>query len=402
MKDKEVKMTVKEVEENPEVKSESTYMYLSVIPEAEKPELIKLFEKTFWNCANIIIIKESVNLVLPVYRGRMSVGGLMQLTNRDVINERFESGHIGSVGVMGLSGPMGSPGPSGSPGSPSNIEFTIYGNTECKNISQLNLNSEDNGNDQVYQNDELNELMLPYKHNLKAIEKMERERKQDKQKYLPPPRISDKAEELAVVNDIIRLHNTQLRDLSRVNLLSLSYKDCSPESLTRENLEEDESQSIGGLDDSDEDDMADPIIGENIQHIIQDSYAGKITHGKKVHVSSTASNIEYNYETPATPCIIGLSISHIIEFKDIDVNEYIEISKELITDAIENANKSLLESLNQVFVADRCCICLDDEDKNLNTIFYNCGHQCCHKQCAQSINKCPVCRTLITAQIATS
>ena len=137
----------------------------------------------------------------------------------------------------------------------------------------------------------------------------------------------------------------------------------------------------------------------NANDIIGGSYAGQITTGRKIEVRSTPSEIEFDYDVPAANCNIGLSISKDIEFREINADIYISEAKEQIEDIIKNESKILLESLSRVFKSDQCCVCLDEEDKNLNVIFYSCGHQCCHKACVINMNKCPLCRTLITAQI---
>jgi len=130
--------------------------------------------------------------------------------------------------------------------------------------------------------------------------------------------------------------------------------------------------------------------------IIEESYIGQVVTGKEVKVESIDTDVNFDYDNPAEKCVIGLSISNKIEFKNIGRNIYVECANELIRNAISNSNKLLLESLKRVYSSKECCICFD---KKPNVIFYQCGHQCCHKKCSKNITKCPLCRSIVSAHI---
>jgi hypothetical protein len=131
--------------------------------------------------------------------------------------------------------------------------------------------------------------------------------------------------------------------------------------------------------------------------IIKDSYASAVSGGKEIDVYSSFSGIEYSYDTASEPCVIGLSISEKIEFKDEELDDtMLELAKDLLTDVIKNASKDLLEKITKIYKSEACSICLeDDEDERLDAVFYQCGHQCCHYKCSEKLNKCPLCRCVI-------
>lgn len=142
--------------------------------------------------------------------------------------------------------------------------------------------------------------------------------------------------------------------------------------------------------------------GELNDDVIKNSFASEVKYGKEIQVNSYDSNIEYSYDHASAPCVLGLSISNKLEFKTLLNNEsLLEIGKELISDAIKNQSKELLNKLTKIFEEDKCAICLDDnlQENPLDIIFYQCGHKCCHYDCAKTMNKCPLCRNLIAASI---
>lgn len=156
-----------------------------------------------------------------------------------------------------------------------------------------------------------------------------------------------------------------------------------PMSNNRNDLEE-ESGSIGGLLESDDDD------------IINQSTIGKITGGKKIEVTSTKSNDEFDYECQSVPLITGLSISNKLKIQPCDKQLYVDHAKEIIWNIINNNYKQMLQNIT-VYEEDTCCICLDENEKP-NVVLYQCGHKCVHKNCLMNkITNCPLCRSIIQA-----
>ena len=132
---------------------------------------------------------------------------------------------------------------------------------------------------------------------------------------------------------------------------------------------------------------------------IDNSKVAIMSGGRRITEQSYATNIEYNYERNSCNCVIGLSINENIEF--INYNNDEEILKEVINTIsriIDGKNDDLVNQLNKIYIDEECCICMEGKP---DLIFYQCGHQCCHADCAQDIqnNKCPLCRTNIKARI---
>ena len=60
--------------------------------------------------------------------------------------------------------------------------------------------------------------------------------------------------------------------------------------------------------------------------------------------------------------------------------------------ATDEENKKIQCYMNEI----TCKICLTERSKIL---FQPCGHFCCCLQCANKVNKCPICRATITERI---
>ena len=445
----EKKVTVKEAEL--EEKSEANYLFLSVVPQLGKEELKKLFTKTIWKCADVIVIKEKVKEYNNELYGRNNYYrterlGVDQSLNFNE-NERSDLVHRPTStrssrleGLIQQSEKLNS-----------NAQYS-----RSTSISQL-----------LDQSEEIDERLTSIREMSKTLSDVEIGEMHDNIETHEEEKIHlegmsgpkqfcsrSKSSNTSLFSSLFKSNSTQVNTRSpndsnidgmamprsssssffgsifkpsnntntntNTNTMSsnVSSNDTNksffgsifksknstesiPRSPTAESSQDSSSQSMFGK-------FKQNLFGnknnnnnndQNMQQVIEDSYVGKIGYGKKVQVSSVESEAEFDYDLPAAPCVIGLSISDKIVFRTIDLEEYIEIAKEVIKDILENENRSLIESLDKVFVAEQCCICLDEEDKKLDAIFYNCGHQCCHKQCSQDLKKCPLCRSIITAQI---
>ena len=78
--------------------------------------------------------------------------------------------------------------------------------------------------------------------------------------------------------------------------------------------------------------------------------------------------------------------------------ELIDIADMMIADDIAISAEFYKEQLGTIFESESCVICLED-DTTPDSIFYACGHKCCHFDCSNSIPVCPMCRLTITAKI---
>jgi len=76
------------------------------------------------------------------------------------------------------------------------------------------------------------------------------------------------------------------------------------------------------------------------------------------------------------------------------------VARMMIKDIEENNSKEMLKLLSRTFEEKNCVICLE-EDAPPNVVFFQCGHKCCHMNCiTTSIQKCPLCRQLISATLS--
>ncbi len=131
--------------------------------------------------------------------------------------------------------------------------------------------------------------------------------------------------------------------------------------------------------------------------IIDNSYIAKVSGGRKITEKSRTVKLKFNYERVSVPCVLGLSIADNLEFFDeLTVEELKEEAKIMIQDLVNNSAKELLSKLTKVFKSKECVICLEE---GTDTVYYQCGHQCCHYKCGNQIKKCPLCRQHISALI---
>jgi hypothetical protein len=138
---------------------------------------------------------------------------------------------------------------------------------------------------------------------------------------------------------------------------------------------------------------------------IKDSLASRVTSGDRtIDTIGYYSGVNYSFNTASVPCCISLSVSNKIVFGDEpNFEHFVALAKEMIQDYMTAGAKAFLEKLTTIFKSDVCGICLDGVDSDtpnqLDCVFYQCGHQCCHYECGKTLNKCPMCRTHITAKI---
>ena len=132
---------------------------------------------------------------------------------------------------------------------------------------------------------------------------------------------------------------------------------------------------------------------------IDSSKVATIAGGRHIEEHGIETSIEYNYDRNSCSCVIGLSINENIEFIDYNnQEELLDEIKNTISKLIDGKNDDLINQLDKIYIEKECCICMDDKP---DLIFYQCGHQCCHYDCAQDLpnNRCPLCRNNIKARI---
>lgn len=130
---------------------------------------------------------------------------------------------------------------------------------------------------------------------------------------------------------------------------------------------------------------------------VMESKAATVRGGRTIEVATTETSIEYEYDAPSRPCILGLSVSDKLRFRHVAPDAATlsaQTAKELIDGYV---NKRYAEFLaTKTYTSSSCCICLDDGP---DVVFYACGHQCTHRACAKTLTDCPFCRQSIVAQL---
>lgn len=137
----------------------------------------------------------------------------------------------------------------------------------------------------------------------------------------------------------------------------------------------------------------------NDEDMVEQSHAVQVDGGRHIEVRSGQTNVIYDFDLPSRPCALGLSLSQQVRFyEEPDHDVLIVEAKNSINDYENSHGQFYLKKLTTIYKDDQpCCICLEEEP---NVVMYQCGHQCCCAGCLkEDVNKCPLCRTTISAQI---
>lgn len=332
-----------------------TYFYLSVTPQINKPELIERFKETYWNCVDVFCIKE--NKLVKKERDYMGIPReyFDRLPNEEPADRRSmgwipltRTGYINTVAARRDAEVY--------------RELNDIGVYDIPLSNRLKESSPKSliGRTTSFIKSKLN----PFNNNKTSQNFFDNGSRSNQFKYSQI--VPDGDETLPTFK------TTECYD-------DLDYQEKTINSKCKQNKE------------------------ENLGEIIKTSYASKLdVSGRTLTVNSTVTGIEYNYETSSAPCLICLSISDKIIFREkTNMEGLIEIGQELIKQLTNTEFKKYLENLSKVYESDECVICFEGkaDNKPLNTIFYQCGHKCCHQECGSSLNKCPLCRKYITAHI---
>ena len=120
--------------------------------------------------------------------------------------------------------------------------------------------------------------------------------------------------------------------------------------------------------------------------------AAELTYGRHVEVFSQETGHDYAYEHCSEPTVLCMSIWTEMKFLPlVAVEEELEAE---VKEWVENEGKSLIESLNAIYKAETCVIDLESE---ADTIVCCCGHQCLNHANVANLQRCPLCRSPITA-----
>ena len=405
---KTVNVTVKEDEAGD--KPTGTYYFLSVIPQSGKEELIELYKETVWSCVDVFVTKKKKLEERPWEPVRMTPG----------LSFPYRSG----TPSFGQPVPVGPVGPVGEPGPNDPVDRSPYlqvgGRTQrqmtqrtSEDMFDINQYLPQGVNDDWFEpapepitvrNRHLINISRPIGTNtigtsLRNAPSPWPQETDESNEYAPFDPRTDNGEDSDVMTDEAG-EPSDLFDVVDIlpQEVNGDWFDMGPTINTR--------TTVHGSDDAPirESYMKRTPIRERemaADMLIEDSLASTVSTGRKISVHSVTTNIEYNYDTPAVPCVIGLSISDKIIFNEnVTDDELIEMGKEYIIDMIEAEGKKLLAEITQIYMEEHCVVCLNSEhNKPTNIVFYQCGHCRCHSECVKELTKCPLCRRHISAQI---
>lgn len=139
---------------------------------------------------------------------------------------------------------------------------------------------------------------------------------------------------------------------------------------------------------------------------ILNSKVAKVTYGDVVDVQSINTNLKYRFDLPSPTYQIGMS--HIENFQ-LEAKEQLDstVAAAVIAEYMsclqkikDNLYKAELEKM-KVYATEECIVCMETISPTL--VFFKCGHACvCGSECVMGMKNCPICRTVITAQITRS
>lgn len=374
-KTKKEKVTVEE-DESSGNKPTGSYFYLSVVPQIDRSELVERFKETFWACADFFVIKEKVQQ----YQWGTGYSPHPYLPNSGML----ESSHF------------------------RNMSYNTFNNMSRGQSANINISSNSSN---YFRTEQC--AIIPESAMQKATHDMDDDSDDSSSEECDlggglmgddgwcdfTPR-SIKSEDKEEILNALTSHEIHIDTVDDSSTRFCDERTDS-EHTSLMNKYKENSRMVEEHNSMRKKSMIDVKKSKpQTFQTIQDSYAGKIEGGRKIDVHSAFTGVEYAYDTAAEPCVIGLSISDKVVFRDLPSQEYMtKVGSEMIEDFIKSQGKEFLDKLTKVYEEATCIICLDDDEKP-DTIFYQCGHKCIHQECMDNkLDKCPLCRNHITASI---
>jgi len=421
---KEVKVTVKE-DESSGSKPTGTYYFLSIVPQFGKTELIELFKETVWKCVDMFCIKKKIEQVQHRRNNFLTwgFGGINHATNlidntptrpftyqidnrlhntlrsptRPIINQIGNS----NTSMSDFNWDENNSGPNLSSILKYNIPTHNSKNKDIDHSFDWDENDQNDSNVSFFGGNVNNNNNLNNNNN--------NNKNDDNMSDFTGADMTDLTD-WDIIEDESYCNNNVGNNLNDNSQMGKFFKAKSMGPLgtlgTHRSLEPEDLFGVDKyLPQEVNDDwfgvQPEPISVKN-RHLIENSFASTVSTGRTMVVNSSESGLGYNYDTPSVPCVIGLSIYEKLNFRTGPKKEdLIKLGKVHIKDIVENASKVLLSELEKIYISSSCAICLEGiEDNNpLNSVLYQCGHQCCHYECGSKLEKCPLCRKHITANI---
>lgn len=135
----------------------------------------------------------------------------------------------------------------------------------------------------------------------------------------------------------------------------------------------------------------------DMDFVVKQSFAAMVRGGRQLEVTSGFTGKSYVYDNHSVKCTLGLSVAEGLTFRDYPPrSELIQVGEMIIKHYTEETMHTYLEQLSKIYLSEDCVICMNGVP---SSVFYSCGHQCCHHDCGEKLKQCPLCRTYITAMI---
>lgn len=157
--------------------------------------------------------------------------------------------------------------------------------------------------------------------------------------------------------------------------------------------DDEEEENVGILEETSK--PSSLITTESDSDIIGQSQKACVRIGKQTEVVSYHTGIDYKYDVDSNQtdhlCCISLSVNENVHFiEDPISNNWGLMGMKLIGDY----QKKCQDKMVKIYTQEECSICLE---KGIDSVFYECGHACCHLKCIGNQKLCPLCRQPIIA-----
>lgn len=326
-----------------------TYLSLSVVPE-NKPNLLEKFRSTKWRCADFIYVTEKI----------LQRNNFFESSPREYIN--FTESRAREYEI--------------------NDDYFDYGIAADFDMSE----PEDEGEDSSDDFDLFGARSPPRSNPNRRLGA--RRGMQSNGRFIG----------INTVGQRLRNPNLQLRGEPpnpRAQVEPFLLNSCGPD-LLRRPLEIENNPVYDFPEESRENTLDCDVVPEESVQDVGKSLTADITYGQDVNEKFQPAVVDFAYHCPAEVVVIGLSVMENLQFIEPNIDEMTEEAKIQLDIIIKDGLKYLLDSLQTIYKSEECVICLDDAP---DSVFYQCGHQCCHAKCAERLNKCPMCRSFISAKI---
>ncbi|AYV78015.1 MAG: hypothetical protein Edafosvirus3_93 [Edafosvirus sp.] len=432
-------VTVKKAEEKNEYKG--TYYYISVVPE-NKPEQCDLFKETVWACVDMFSMRKPIEIPKPIFHpasiapnpdwfSSLEDGAETNgIRNRHLIHLNQPIG-INSIGSSlkhpsyDLRGSPPNPTLVTSPWLQSSIEPDLNFDTlralphtvnELRAINNPGLSynnvsltssamySAPNNDDVHISNERLNQLINNEKRDISGPQGLQGPQGHPGPQGCQGPQgpmgpsgndLEDTEEdeeegEISGGEECLESYKDLINDPNEI--VSINTPNITDNIVRYKKSAISKSKSI---------ELPKKESAELPKDIVGGSFIGKVTTGKKMVVNWTNSTVDFNYAITSVKCKIGLSIEEKLQFNAVlNSVQLLEQAKAMFNDITKNESKSLMDSIMKIYESEMCIICLENkESQKLDTIFYQCGHQCCHYACGNTLTRCPLCQKYITSML---